>query len=185
MESKLSKPSHLLWNQAPRLPFPPMPNGTKLSACTQTSFASRNCSLNNRFRDFEDSENDFVFTVHRKAGGNVCFQYCLLLRLCCWSFLFLFFFFFFFVAQPSCGTVTLSKHLHFFETDKFIDQWVVLDPDPAELAREKEKQKGQEKLGDIRLTLRLTVRLLFHNAFGMLFCKLTFRWFSRKLWSTI
>lgn len=50
--------------------------------------------------------------------------------------------------------------IHLFDEDKYIDRWVVLEPDPEALAKEKAKEKAKEgdNRGEVRLSLKLDVR---------------------------
>jgi hypothetical protein len=47
------------------------------------------------------------------------------------------------------------------ESEHFIDDWFLLQADEEEVVREQEaiKEKSNEKYGDLRLTLSLSVRL--------------------------
>jgi hypothetical protein len=51
--------------------------------------------------------------------------------------------------------------IHLFDDDKYVDRWIVLEPEPEAFAKEKAKEKAKEgeARGEIRLSLRLNVRL--------------------------
>lgn len=67
------------------------------------------------------------------------------------------------IAQSSTciGVASLMNMIHLFDDDKYVDRWIVLEPEPEAFAKEKAKEKAKEgeARGEIRLSLRLNVRL--------------------------
>jgi hypothetical protein len=75
----------------------------------------------------EPDADTFTFYVVNKSNSNTCVGFC-----------------------------SLTRYIHYFD-EKFLDKWLVLEPEPDEVNKERNKQRetATDKCGDVRVTLKL------------------------------